>query len=302
MMCLFLVKMTSRQSRLHEIYPPFQLKNQRQFMQNSVANETVLFKTVDIKVGSKNLSVKMAGTGKPIVLFHSLLADETSFDPIAQVLAKSHQVIILHLPGFAGSEAVGSSLDLIADHLGKGISALDLKEAPILLGNGYGGFIALNTAIRNPGLASRLVLADCGATFSEAGRAAFRGMSAAAKTKGLDAIADVAMRRLFAPEFQAQNPDLLAKRKKSFLAVDPETFHGACDALASLDLLDKLKGVTVPALVLVGEQDEATPPPMSKQLAEGLPNAKLVVMAGCAHVPQLQAPAEFLLAIEEFIR
>jgi 3-oxoadipate enol-lactonase len=110
------------------------------------------------------------------------------------------------------------------------------------------------------------------------------------------------MRRLFAPEFQAQNPDLLAKRKKSFLAVDPETFHGACDALASLDLLDKLKGVTVPALVLVGEQDEATPPPMSKQLAEGLPNAKLVVMAGCAHVPQLQAPADFLLAIEEFIR
>jgi 3-oxoadipate enol-lactonase len=271
-------------------------------MQNSVANETVLFKTVDIKVGPKNLSVKIAGTGKPIVLFHSLLADETSFDPISQILAKSHQVIILHLPGFAGSDAVGSSLDSIADHLAKGISALDLKEAPILLGNGYGGFIALNTAIRSPGLASRLVLADCGATFSEPGRAAFRAMSAAAKAKGLDAIADVAMRRLFAPEFQAQNPDLLVKRKKSFLAVDPETFHGACDALASLDLRDKLKGVTVPALVLVGDQDEATPPPMSKELAEGLPNAKLVVMVGCAHVPQLQAPADFLLAIEEFIR
>ena len=50
--------------------------------------------------------------------------------------------------------------------------------------------------------------ADCGATFSEPGRAAFRKMSVAAKAKGLDAIADVTMRRLFTPEFQAQNPDL----------------------------------------------------------------------------------------------
>lgn len=271
-------------------------------MQNLIANEAVLFKSVDIKVGAKNLSAKIAGTGKPIVLFHSLLADESSFDPVAQLLAKSHHVIVLNLPGFGGSDSVGSSLDSIADHIAGGISELGLKETPILLGNGYGGFIALITAIRNPGIASRLVLADCGAMFSEPGRAAFRGMSAAAKAKGLDAIADVAMRRLFAPEFQAQNPDLLAERKKRFLAVDPETFHGACDALATLDLRDKLSKVTVPVLVLVGEQDEATPPPMSKELSEGLPNARLVVLAGCAHVPQLQAPADFLSAIKEFVR
>ncbi|MFI4927916.1 MAG: alpha/beta fold hydrolase, partial [Burkholderiales bacterium] len=65
------------------------------------------------------------------------------------------------------------------------------------------------------------------------------------------------------------------------VAVDPETFHAACAALASLDLRADLARVTAPVLVLVGEQDEATPPVMSRELAAGLPNAQLHVLAGC---------------------
>jgi 3-oxoadipate enol-lactonase len=54
-------------------------------------------------------------------------------------------------------------------------------------------------------------------------------------------------------------------------------------------------------LVLVGAQDEATPPPMSRELASGLPQATLVELAGCAHVPQLQAPEVFMQSIRPFI-
>ncbi|MBC7468591.1 MAG: alpha/beta fold hydrolase [Ramlibacter sp.] len=259
------------------------------------------FKDLSVTVAGKRLSARVGGSGRPIVLFHSLLADQSSFDPVAAMLAATHQVIVLNLPGFGASDFVGSSLEAIADHIAAGIKAMDLQHKPILLGNGYGGFIALLTAIRHPGIASRLVLADCGAAFSEPGRAAFRGMSAAAKDKGLGAIADVAMRRLFAPEFQELNPQLIEERKQRFVAVDAQTFHGACDALASLDLRPQLKAVTVPVLVLVGEQDEATPPPMSQELSAGLPQAELVVLAGCAHVPQLQAPGMFMEAIRHFI-
>ena len=270
-------------------------------MQAPMNNQSADFSDVSVTVGGKSLSTRIGGNGQPIVLFHSLLADQSSFDLIAQPLSKSHQVVVLSLPGFGASDSVGGSLEAIADHIAAGIKALGFKQQPILLGNGYGGFVALLTAIRHPGLASRLVLADCGAAFSDAGRAAFRGMSAAAREKGLGAIADVAMRRLFSPAFQQQNPALIEDRKKRFLAVDPQTFHGACDALATLDLRGQLPCVTVPALVLVGEQDEATPPPMSHELCAGLPNATLVVLAGCAHVPQLQAPDVFLAAIGNFI-
>ena len=270
-------------------------------MQTSTDRPASEFRDVNVSVGGKRLSARIGGNGMPIVLFHSLLADQSSFDPVAKLMAKSHQVVMLNLPGFGASEVVGSSLETIADHIAGAIQALGLKQNPILLGNGYGGFVALLTAIRHPGLASRLVLADCGAAFSEPGRAAFRGMSAVAKEKGLGAIADVAMRRLFAPEFQQANPALIEERKKRFLAVDAQTFHDACDALATLDVRDQLRSVKVPVLVLVGGQDEATPPPMSRELAAGLPDARLLELPGCAHVPQLQAPETFMAAIRAFI-
>ena len=57
----------------------------------------------------------------------------------------------------------------------------------------------------------------------------------------------------------------------------------------------------VPVLVLVGEHDEATPPPMSRELAAGLPQARLKIIPGCAHVPQLQSPAMFLDVIGDFL-
>src|SRR3977135_3202145 len=105
-------------------------------------------------------------------------------------------------------------------------------------------------AIRHPKIASKLVLADCGAAFSEPGREAFRNMAAASKAKGLSAIIDVAMRRLFAPEFQARHPDLMRDRREAFLRTDPEVFRAACGALAELDLRPELERVKVPVPVL----------------------------------------------------
>jgi 3-oxoadipate enol-lactonase len=170
-------------------------------------------------------------------------------------------------------------------------------EKAIVLGNGFGGFVALNMLIDHPGIAARAVLADCGAAFSEPGRAAFRAMAGAAEAMGLAAVADTAMRRLFAPDFQAANPDLMAERRAAFLRTDPTVFGAACAALAALDLRPEVPRVRVPVLVLVGEEDEATPPAMSEELAGLLPDARLTILPGCAHVPQLQAPERFVAAV-----
>ena len=243
------------------------------------------FSASTTQVGSARVGMHVGGSGRPLVLFHSLLADRGSWDRVAPVLAEQHRVIALDLPGFAGSDFVDGGLEAVADRVAAALGQLELGEQPILMGNGYGGFVALMTAIRHPGLAHSLVLADCGAAFSEPGRAAFRGMSAAAGKGGLEAIADVAMRRLFAPAYQAEHPDLIAERKERFLAIDPRTFHAACAALASLDLRDQLAGVKVPALVVVGEMDEATPPPMShrtRRRASGRASGRAAGLRPCA--------------------
>src|SRR5439155_10012240 len=96
-------------------------------------------------------------------------------------------------------------------------------------------------------------------------------------------------------------PDLMRERRAAFLRTDADVLHGACEALAELDLRPQLGQVRVPVLVLVGEHDEATPPPMSRELAAGLPDARLKIIPGCAHVPQLQSPDLFLNAIADFL-
>src|SRR5215472_5347677 len=138
-----------------------------------------------------------AGTGTPLFLFHSLLSDRASFDAIAPKLAGSFRVIVPELPGFGRSQAVTDSLADIADRMAELVRDVAGGGEAIVLGNGYGGFVALQMAIRHPTLATRLILADCGAAFSDDGREAFRTMAVVATLNGLAAISDVAMRRLF---------------------------------------------------------------------------------------------------------
>jgi 3-oxoadipate enol-lactonase len=247
------------------------------------------------------VNAAQSGEGPPLFLFHSLLADRASFDAIVPELSKSFRVIVPELPGFGSSAAVGGGLAGVADRMADAVREAAGGDEAIVLGNGYGGFVALQMAIRHPAIAARFVLADCGAAFSEAGREAFRNMASASKAKGLAAITDVAMRRLFALEFQTAHPDLMADRRAAFLRTDIDVFCAACDALASLDLRPELGKVTVPVLVLVGQHDEATPPPMARELAALLPQAHFEIVPGCAHVPQLQSPRLFLDVIADFL-
>src|SRR5882757_10877988 len=140
------------------------------------------------------------GSAPALFLFHSLLSDRASFDAVVPKLSQSFRVIVPELPGFGGSRAVSGGLDAVADRMAEAVKDAAGGGEAIVLGNGYGGFVALQMAIRHPAIASRLILADCGAAFSEEGRQAFRNMAAASAAKGLSAITDVAMRRLFAPE------------------------------------------------------------------------------------------------------
>src|SRR5712672_3711861 len=256
---------------------------------------------MDRLLANGTVNAAQFGNGQPLFLLHSLLSDRASFDAIVPRLSQSFRVIVPELPGFGQSRAVSGGLADVADRMAEAVTDASGGDEAIVLGNGYGGFVALQMAIRHSGIATRLILADCGAAFSEPGRQAFRNMAAASKAKGLAAITDVAMRRLFAPEFQAAHPDLMRDRREAYLKTDPDVLQAACADLAELDLRPQLAQVKVPVLVLVGEHDEATPPPMSHELAAGLPNARLKIIPGCAHVPQLQSPGLFLDAIDDFL-
>lgn len=243
------------------------------------------------------VAAEIFGAGPTVWVLHSLLADAGSCRPLAAALAPRYRVVIPDLPGFGASKPA-SGLEATAARIAAAIAEDAAANGPVtLIGNGYGSFVALLVALRRPGILARLILAGTGAAFSEPGRAAFRAMAAAAGAKGLAAIADTAMRRLFAPAFQDANPALMAERRARFLATDPQIFAQACADLAALDLRPEVPHITIPTLVLVGETDEATPPPMAEELAALVPGARFHQLPGLAHVPQLQDTAQFVAAL-----
>lgn len=247
------------------------------------------------------LDIAETGAGKPIVLLHSLLADRAVFDKIVPLLAAERRVIVPDLPGFGGSSSAGATIEGIADRIAGLFDALDLGNDADVLGNGFGGFIASALAIRHGDRFDRLILADTGLGFSSEGKQSFYAMADRVRQSGMEAIVDIAMKRLFPDDFIAAHPEIVAERRAALIKINPAFFAEACHALAALDLTACIGGVRNRTLVVVGELDSATPPPMSRALAKALPDAKLVEIPGCGHAPMAQAPVTFVETVAGFL-
>lgn len=247
------------------------------------------------------LDIVESGTGKPIVLLHSLLADRTIFDRVVPMLARTRRVIVPDLPGFGGSSSAGSTIEAIADRISGLFDALNLGTSADVLGNGFGGFIASTLAIRHGEKFDRLVLADTGISFSPEGKKSFFAMAERVRQAGMAAIVDVAMKRLFPEDYIAAHPEVVAERRNALVRTNPEFFAEACLALAALDLTSGIATIRNPALVVVGELDAATPPEMARALVRALPKAALIELPGCGHAPMAQAPETFIKSISDFL-
>jgi 3-oxoadipate enol-lactonase len=247
------------------------------------------------------LDIIEAGAGKPIVLLHSLLADRAIFDKIVPILARQRRVIVPDLPGFGGSSSAGATIEGIADRIAGLFDALELGTTADVLGNGFGGFVASALAIRHGATFDRLILADTGVGFTPEGKQSFFAMAERVRQSGMEAIVDVALKRLFPEDFIAANPTIMAERRAALVKTNPEFFAEACHALAALDLMAHIGTIRNPTLVVVGELDAATPPEMARALAKALPGAALIEMPGCGHAPMAQAPEAFIKVISKFL-
>ena len=241
------------------------------------------------------------GEGRPLVLLHSLLTDSSAFDYVAPDLARKRRVIAPNLPGFGHSSPAGGDVEHVADRLAAFFDALELSAGIDVLGNGYGGFVAGMLAIRHGARFDRLVLANTGAGFSDAGKGAFYTIATRVREQGMSGVVDIAISRLFPDDYIEANRSIVEERRRVLLRNDPQRFAQACLSLATLDMREAIRGVKNPTLVLVGSADTATPVGMSQELASLIPGAQYLELPACAHAPMIQAPAAFLAAIKPFL-
>ncbi|MBI4366909.1 MAG: alpha/beta fold hydrolase [Deltaproteobacteria bacterium] len=255
-----------------------------------------------LTAGHGALTAVRTGQGRDLVVLHSLLADRHAFDPVLPALAAKHRVTLINLPGFHGSQAPMLALmDAYVATVEDGFQEFNIANDAVLIGNGFGGTVALAFALAHPERISKLLLSDAAACFPPAGRKQFEVMAAKVSEGGLGAIAEIAAKRVFSPAYHASHPELIEERKRVLMAIDPKAFQAACKILQEADLEPLLHRLKVPTLVVCGEFDQATPPPLNKVIADKVAGARYVELPGCGHCPPLEQPEQFLAAIKQFV-
>jgi 3-oxoadipate enol-lactonase len=81
----------------------------------------------------------------------------------------------------------------------------------------------------------------------------------------------------------------------------PRGYIGCCYAIAALNLTDHLKAITLPTLIIVGEDDPATPVAASRVIHEQIQGSELVILKSAAHLSNLEQPEAFNQALTAFL-
>ncbi|MGI4884161.1 MAG: alpha/beta fold hydrolase [Janthinobacterium lividum] len=240
--------------------------------------------------------------GPPVVLLHAFGMDLTLWDAQIAVLGASYDTIALDLPGHGQSAPPAYPLSFASFTAPIAHLLHTLQTGPVhLVGISFGGMLAQTLASTQPALVRSLSLIGTAATFAEAGRAALRERAAFVRANGLAALAPLSLARWFTPDFSRRRPEVLDRVGK-LLAQHEAAFHGdVWELIATLDTVAALAQCTLPAQVLVGEQDASTPLAAAQVLATALATTKLAVIPASAHFTNVDAPAETNALLLQFL-
>jgi 3-oxoadipate enol-lactonase len=176
--------------------------------------------------------------------------------------------------------------DLARDALGL-LDDLGIERTSFC-GLSIGGMVGMWLASETPERIERLVLCSTAPTLPP--REQWLERAATVRADGVSAITDAAIDRWFTP----LAPDWLRERFRTMLVETPaEGYAGCCEALADLDLRDRLGAIEAPTLVVTGAGDPVAPPQTGEQLAASISGARHVTVAGARHIANAEQPATF---------
>ncbi|MFC8726305.1 alpha/beta fold hydrolase [Streptomyces bacillaris] len=262
---------------------------------------TVSF-TVDTAHGPRPVSVEYerTGTGEPLVLLHGIGHHHQAWEPVTRILAAEREVIAVDLPGFGASpglpDGVPYSLETVPAIFGALFGALGL-DRPHVAGNSLGGLFALELG-RTELVRSVTALSPAGFWNEPERRYAFatlRAMRRAALALPVPAIERLS--RSTAGRTALTSTIYARPGRRSPEAVVAETlalrgatgFHQTLAAGRGVTFTDEVKGI--PVTVAWGTRDRILLRRQGIRAKHVLPDARLVRLPGCGHVPMNDDPA-----------
>ena len=247
-----------------------------------------------------------AGSGLPVLFLHGFPHDRALWAQQRTALAPRVRCIAPDLRGFGATSANGPySMDQYADDAVALLDALDFESAAVC-GLSMGGYIALALWRRHPERVRGLVLCDTKASAdSNEGRAGRDALIALAESNGAEAVADKLLAGMISNRTRERQPGLEAEVRAMMARQPVEGIVGALSAMRDrADSLATLRSITVPTLVLVGDDDLLTPPRDARVMLDALPTqaeGSFVLVEGSGHLTSLERPAAVTHALADFL-
>ncbi len=244
------------------------------------------------------------GDGPPIVLGHSFLCSGEMWAAQIGPLAEHYRVINVDQRGHGRSGPVAGKFELydMVDDVVAVLDELDIDRA-VWCGLSIGGMVAMRAALTASDRVLALILVDTHAGREKAfKKIKYAAMNLGAKTFGLRPFLPGVLPLMFGKTTFRENPGLVDEWAEKFTSVHLPSISATLGALVRRDsVLDRLREVAMPALVIVGDEDRTLPPSVSRQMVEVLPNASLTVIPGSGHLSALEQPQAVTEAMLGFL-
>lgn len=252
------------------------------------------------------------GTGIPIVFVHEFAGDCRSFEPQVRFFSRRYRCITYNARGYPPSDVpvdgARYSQQRAADDIRAVLDALAIEKAHVV-GLSMGGFATLHFGMSYPDRARSLVIGGCGYGAEREQRQKFQEESEAwaKRFESLGMTEAGATYALGPTRVQFQNKDPRGFAEFRGMLAEHSALGSANTQLGvqrerpSLwDLTEPMRNLTVPTLVLHGDEDWPCllPGVLMKQT---IPSAALAVMPNCGHAINLEAPAEFNRIVGDFL-
>jgi pimeloyl-ACP methyl ester carboxylesterase len=261
-------------------------------------------------VNGVRLYYEATGQGTPLVFVHEFAGDCRSWDPQVAYFARRYRAITYNARGYPPSDVPetldGYSQDIAVDDL-RGVVEQVAGGPAHICGLSMGGYATLHFGLRYPDLARSLVVAGCGygSDTPEAFQRDADALGERIQRNGMAAVAPLYAEGPMRVQFQRKDPqgwrafaDALARHSTIGSAMTLRGVQGRRPTVYSLQ--DRLARLTVPTLIVTGDEDEPCLEPgvfMKRQIK----TAGLLVVPNTGHVVNLEEPAAFNAAVLEFL-
>lgn len=258
-----------------------------------------------IPVNGIELFCERSGRGEPLVLINGIMMTARGWTPQLAALEPHYDCLLYDLRGqyLSDKPAENYSFEQHADDLAALLDALDVGAAHIV-GNSYGGAVAMAFAARYPERARSLAVIASTARGDGRQRARFQGWLDIVERIPRE-IFRLTLADNFSADFIAREPQFVAKSDGWTRSREVEYFHGVRRLLPSIrdvDLLERLPAITCPSLVMVGDADALVGVAPSRAIAAAIPDAELLLVPGGGHAVTLERPQAVNRALLGFLR